>query len=202
MYKIISSTILTVVLLSSAAAMAADESPAAMATGGSHHILAHLERSKGPAGLPSHWDKRIPLPAGATVKEVKPPVKAAQAVEFSAPGDYDKTVAFYKEALPKAGFELGPEVKVPARKVYSLNFTRAGVQDTLSIFPDKSDPSKLAMRIIYTPEKGWARTKLAKWEDRARVLPKWWRHREQEKREEKANRPSSDDDSTANPASQ
>jgi len=175
MHKIISSTFLTVVLLSSAAAIAA----------------------KGPAGLPSHWDKRIPLPAGATVREVKPPVKAAQAVEFSVPGDYDKTVAFYKDALPKAGFELGPEVKVPARKVYSLNFTRAGVQDTLSIFPDKTDSSKLAMRIVYTPEKGWARTKLAKWEDRARLLPKWWRHREQEKRDEKANLRSSGSDSTA-----
>ena len=73
------------------------------------------------------------------VKEVKPPAGAAQTVEFSAPGDFDKTVAFYREALPKAGFELGPEVKLPERKVYSLNFTRAGVQDTLAIFPDKSD---------------------------------------------------------------
>ena len=47
------------------------------------------------------------------------------------------------------------------------------------------------MRIIYTPEKGWIRTKLAKWEDRAKVLPKWWRHHEEEKRAEKSEKVSS-----------
>lgn len=168
----------------------ATESPAVGPSPSEHNLLSHLRHGKGPSGLPRKWDKRIPLPEGATVTQVKPPSGAAQTVEFSAPGDFDKTVAFYKEALPKAGFELGPEVKVPARKVYSLNFTRAGVQDTLAIFPDKSDPSKLAMRIIYTPEKGWVRTKLAKWEDRMRVLPKWWRHHEEEKREEPGAKPS------------
>ena len=163
-------------------ANASESSPAAAASPGRHHFL---HRSNRPAGLPSHWDKRIPLPAGAAVKNVKPPVGAAQAVEFSAPDDYDKTVAFYKEALPKAGFQLGPEVKVPARKVYNLNFMRANVQDTLSIYPSRTDPSKMMMRVIYTPEKGWIRTKLAKWEDRARVLPKWWKHHENQKQEAK-----------------
>lgn len=188
MYKLIASIILASALLGSSA-NAAENNPASMASPGAHHLLAHLGHHKGLAGLPSKWDKRIPLPEGAVVKDVKPPSGAAQAVEFSAPGDFDQTVAFYKEALPKAGFEFGPEVKVPARKVYSLNFTRAGVQDTLAIFPDKADPSKLAMRIIYTPEKGWIRTKLAKWEDRVRVLPKWLRHREQEKREHSEKEP-------------
>ena len=183
MYKLIASTILAVALLAPSA-NATDSGPTSMASPEAHQILAHFGHRKGPAGLPKKWDKRIPLPEGATVKEVKPPAGAAQAVEFSAPGDFDQTIAFYKDALPKAGFELGPEVKVPARKVYSLNFTRAGVQDTLAILPDKSDPSKLRMRIIYTPEKGWIRTKLAKWEDRARILPKWWRHHEEEKREQ------------------
>lgn len=185
MYKLIALTIVAVALLG-ASANATESSPASIASPSAHHLLAHLGHHKGPAGLPSKWDKRIPLPEGAIVKDVKPPSGAAQAVEFSAPGAFDQTVAFYKEALPKAGFQLGPEIKVPARKVYSLNFTRAGVQDTLAIFPDKADPSKLGLRIIYTPEKGWIRTKLAKWEDRARVLPKWWRHHEQEKKEEKA----------------
>lgn len=185
MYKLIASTILAVALLAPAAA-ATESSPAAVASPSRHHLLPHFGHKKRPEGLPRKWDKRIPLPEGATVKDVKPPAGAAQTVEFTAPGDFDKTVAFYKEELPKAGFELGPEVKVPARKVYSLNFTRAGVQDTLAIFPDKTDPSKLSLRIIYTPEKGWLRTKLAKWEDRAKVLPKWWRHREEEKQQEKA----------------
>ncbi len=190
MYKLIASTILAVALLGPSAG-ATESSPAAMASPSGHHLFSHFVHSKRPAGLPRKWDKRIPLPEGVTVKEVKPPTGAAQAVEFSAPGDFDKTVAFYKEALPKAGFQLGPEVKVPARKVYSLNFTRAGVQDTLANFPDKTDPSKVGMRIIYTPEKGWIRTKLAKWEDRAKVLPKWWRHHEEEKRAEKAEKVSS-----------
>ena len=181
-YTVIALTILALAVLGSSAG-ATEGIPSAEASPGGHHLLLHLHHKKGPAGLPSKWDKRIPLPEGATVKEVKPPAGAAQTVEFSTPGDFDKTVAFYKEELPKAGFELGPEVKLPERKVYSLNFTRAGVQDTLAIFPDKSDPARLAMRITYTPEKGWIRTKLAKWEDRARILPKWWRHHEEEQRE-------------------
>ena len=188
MRTLIASTILAVVFFAIPAG-ATEGSPAAAANSGGHHLLPGFHHSKGPAGLPRKWDKRIPLPEGATVTEVKPPSGAAQTVEFSTPGDFDKMVAFYKEALPKAGFELGPEVKVPARKVYSINFTRAGVQDTLAIFPDKSDPSKLAMRIIYTPEKGWVRTKLAKWEDRMRVVPKWWRHHEEEKREQSEKEP-------------
>jgi hypothetical protein len=179
--SLIAAAILVVALLGSSVG-AAENSPAAVASPRGHSLLSHLGHKKGPAGLPRKWDKRIPLPEGAAVKEVKPPAGAAQTVEFSVPGDFDKTVAFYQQALPKAGFDLGPEVKVPARKVYSLNFTRAGVQDTLAIFPDKTDPSKLAMRLIYTPEKGWVRTKLAKWEDRARILPKWWRHHEEQKR--------------------
>jgi hypothetical protein len=149
------------------------------------HSLKHLIHGDRGDGLPNHWDKRIPLPPGAAVTDVKPPVGAAQTVEISSPLDYDKTVAFYREGLPKAGFQLGPELKVPARKVYNLNFTRASVQDTLTVFPDKADPSKMKMRIVYTPEKGWIRTRIATWEDRARVLPKWWRHREEEKREQK-----------------
>jgi hypothetical protein len=185
MYKLIASTVLAIALLVPSA-NAADDAPAAAASPSKHHLLPHFGHKKGPAGLPHKWDKRIPLPEGASVTEVKPPAGAAQTVLFSAPGDFDQTVAFYKESLPKAGFQLGPEVKVPARKVYSLNFTRAGVQDTLAIFPDKADSSKLAMRIIYTPEKGWIRTKLAKWEDRARVLPKWWRHHEEEKKQAKS----------------
>lgn len=91
---------------------AAENSPAAAASPGGHHLLSHLRHhGNRPAGLPSHWDKRIPLPTGVAVKNVKPPAGAAQAVEFSAPDDYDKTVAFYKEALPKAGFQLGPRSK-------------------------------------------------------------------------------------------
>ena len=183
MNKLIASTIFAVALLGPSV-NATESGPTSIASPSAHHLLTRLVHRKGPAGLPSKWDKRIPLPDGTVVKEVKPPVGAAQAVEFSAPGDFDHTIAFYKEALPKAGFELGPEVKVPARRAYSLNFTRRGVQDTLAVFPDKTDPSKLSMRIIYTPEKGWIRTKLAKWEDRARILPKWWRHREEEKREQ------------------
>jgi len=182
MYKLIASTILAAALLG-ASANAMETSPAAAASGRGH-ILSHFRHPKLPAGLPHKWDKRIPLPEGTSVKEVKPPSGAAQTVEFSAPGGFDQIVAYYREALPKAGFQLGPEVKVPARKVYNLNFSRAGVQDTLTIFPDRSDSSRLSMRIVYTPEKGWVRTKLAKWEDRARILPKWWRHHEEAKREQ------------------
>lgn len=188
---------LTILLIAAAGSwVGAQESPAASATPAGHHFFPHLGH-KGPAGLPSKWDRKIPIPTGATVTAVKPPVKAAQTVEFVVPGDFDQTVAFYRDSLPKAGFQLGPEVKVPARKVYNVNFTRAGVQDTLTIFPDKTDSSKLAMRIVYTPEKGWIRTKLAKWEDRARVLPKWWKHHEEEKKEKAAAAPAASPTSAA-----
>jgi len=203
MHKQIATIVLTLAIFG-ALAIAADRgsasesTPAALASPSAHHILDHFH-SRRLAGLPSKWDKRIPLPDGTTVTEVKPPSGAAQAVEFRTAGDYDQTIAFYKEALPKAGFEPGPEVKVPARKVYNLNFTRAKIQDTLTIFPDKTDPSKMALRIVYTPEKGWIRTKLAKWEDRAKILPKWWRHHEEEKREKSEKKTSAKEASDSPP---
>ena len=89
MYKLIASTILAVALLGPSAG-ATESSPAAMASPSGHHLLSHFVHSKRPAGLPRKWDKRIPLPEGVTVKEVKPPTGAAQAVEFSAPGDFDQ----------------------------------------------------------------------------------------------------------------
>ena len=177
---------LTIALMLLAGPCVAEETKAASETA-KPRLLDRIEHRKPlPSGMPSKWDRKIPLPDGAQVTSVKPPVGAAQAVELSAPGDYDKMIAFYHDNLPKAGFQLGPELKVPSRKAYNLNFARAGVQDTLSIYPDKTDPSRVGMRIVYTPEKGWVRRHLAKWEDRARILPKWWRHHEEEKHQEGA----------------
>ena len=107
MNKLIAATMLAVALVGPSAG-ATESSPAAVASPSGHHMLRHFAHPKGPAGLPRKWDKRIALPEGATVKEVKPPIGAAQTVEFSAPGDFDKTVAFTRRRCPKPASNWGP----------------------------------------------------------------------------------------------
>lgn len=127
-----------------------------------------------PAGLPKKWDKKIPLPPGAAVSAVIPPAGIVQAVEFTTPGDFDGLIDFYNTELPKAGFGLGPHVKVPARKAYNLNFSKASVQDSVSLYPDAKDPSRFAMRIVYevpNRHRHLVRLLLKRWH----VWPRFWR---------------------------
>jgi hypothetical protein len=127
-----------------------------------------------PPGLPKKWDRKIPIPPGAVVSSVKPPSGIVQVVEFKAPGDFDSLVNFYKTELPKAGFQLGPQVKAPARKAYNLNFSKASVQNTVAISPDTEDPAKYRVRVVYeVPSTRRHLVKLLL--DRWRVWPRFWR---------------------------
>ncbi len=133
-----------------------------------------LSHKKLPEGLPKHWDKKIPIPPGSTVSTVKPPVGIVQAVEFDSPGDFDTLINFYNTELPKAGFDLGPHVKVPARRAYNLNFSKASVQDTVSIYPDSEDPTKFNVKVVYEiPSRRRHLVKLLL--ERWHLWPKFWR---------------------------
>jgi len=140
----------------------------------SHAGLFGSKKPKLPAGLPKKWDKKIPIPPGAVVAVVNPPSGIVQTVEFSAPGEFDGLVNFYNSELTKAGFQLGPHVEVPTRKAYNLNFSKASVQDSVSIFPDAKDPSKFTVRVLYeVPNRRRHLLKLLI--DRWKMWPKFWR---------------------------
>ena len=140
----------------------------------SHAGLLGSKKPKLPAGLPKKWDKKIPIPPGAVVAVVNPPSGIVQTVEFSAPGEFDGLVNFYNSELTKAGFQLGPHVEVPTRKAYNLNFSKASVQDSVSIFPDAKDPSKFTVRVLYeVPNRRRHLLKLLV--DRWKLWPKFWR---------------------------
>ncbi len=139
-----------------------------------------------PAGLPKKWDKTIPIPPGAVVASAKSPAEAqpsskakqpagiVHTVNFTVPGDFDGLIKFYNTELPKAGFQLGPHVTVSARKAYDLNFSKASVQNTLTITPDAKDPSKFNVRVIYElPNRRRHLLKLLV--DRWKMWPKFWR---------------------------
>ena len=132
------------------------------------------KKPKLPVGLPKKWDKKIPIPPGAVVAVVNPPSGIVQTVEFSAPGEFDGLINFYNSELTKAGFQLGPHVEVPTRKAYNLNFSKASVQDSVSIFPDAKDPSKFTVRVLYeVPSRRRHLLKLLI--DRWKMWPKFWR---------------------------
>ncbi len=79
--------------------------------------------------------------------------------------------------MTKAGFHLGPHVEVPTRKAYNLNFSKASVQDSVSIFPDQKDTSKFTVRVLYeVPNTRRHLLKLLL--DRWRVWPRFWRSKE------------------------
>jgi hypothetical protein len=127
-----------------------------------------------PKGLPKKWDKKIPIPPGAVVTAVKPPSGIIQTVDFRVPGEFDGLINFYNSELTKAGFQLGPHVEVPARKAYNLNFSKASVQNTVSIYPDSTDPSQFTVRILYeVPNRHRHLLKLLL--ERWHVWPRFWR---------------------------
>jgi hypothetical protein len=127
-----------------------------------------------PAGLPKKWDKKIPIPPGAVVTLVKPPSGIIQTVDFRVPGEFDGLINFYNSELTKAGFDLGPHVEVASRKAYNLNFSKASVQNTVSIYPDRTDPSKFTVRILYeVPNRRRHLLKLLF--ERWHVWPRFWR---------------------------
>jgi hypothetical protein len=138
-----------------------------------HHLFHRKASPALPEGLPKKWDKKIPIPPGAVVASVKPPSGIVQTVDFTAPGDLDTLINFYNTELPKAGFDLGPHVKAPARKAYNLNFSKASVQDMVSIFPDTKDPSRFNVRVVY--EVPSRRRHLLRLLKRWHVWPRFWR---------------------------
>jgi hypothetical protein len=147
---------------------------AALVVPGQASLLHRKHKPKLPDGLPRKWDKKIPIPPGAEVDYVKPPAGILQTVQFVAPGDYQGLIDFYRTELPKRGFQLGPQVKVPARKAYNLNFSKPSVQDTLSIYPNAHDPTKFTLRVVYerpSTRRHLLKLLLMRW----RLWPKFWR---------------------------
>ena len=105
--------------------------------------------------MPQNWDYRIPLPAGAELRDSSvPKIGVVYAANFAVKGGYKELVDFYEKELPKAGFVLGPKVAIPARKVYNRNFTEVGNLDSVVVSPDPKDPSKFIVHIAWTPNAG------------------------------------------------
>lgn len=103
--------------------------------------------------MPADWDSRIPLPKGAVlVSSTKPKVGVVYSANFKVAGDYKELVDFYEAAIPKAGFQLGPKVAMPARKVYNRSFSRSALLDSVVITPIEGDPAHFSIAITYTPE--------------------------------------------------
>lgn len=104
--------------------------------------------------MPQEWDSRIPLPPGAVLVKSTVPKNGGVvcSADFLVKGDYKELVDFYETQLPKAGFDMGPKVAVPARKVYNRSFIRNNLLDSVVVVPDEHDPSKFSIRIAWTPQ--------------------------------------------------
>jgi len=101
---------------------------------------------------PPDWDSQIPVPKGAVlISSTKPKVGVVHSATFEVAGDYQELVDFYEKAIPKAGFQPGPKVVLPARKVYNRSFTHKSALDSVSITPSTDHPGKFSINITYTP---------------------------------------------------
>jgi len=136
------------------------------------------EPKSAPESMPKMWDQHIPMPKGAVLMSQQEPKGrgVVHSATFSVDGDYEQLIQFYESGLKQNGFQLGSPVKVPARKAYSVCFTKPGIQDNLVIFPSKDDPSKFKVRVVYDP--GPDKVKhphLARLRDWWALWPHWWR---------------------------
>ncbi|HEY2663723.1 MAG TPA: hypothetical protein VGI47_05235 [Candidatus Binataceae bacterium] len=109
------------------------------------------DEAKLPAGLPDVWNKKIPLPPGATVVTVGKTQGAIANVELVTPGDFNGLIDFFQTGLTKAGFKLDTPLKMTARKSYNVSFEGRGTLNSLTIYPSDKDPSKFTIRITYVP---------------------------------------------------
>jgi hypothetical protein len=117
-------------------------------------VAAFADDANLPAGLPDGWNKKIPLPPGATVVKVGKPDGAIANVELATPGDFNGLIDFFQTGLTKAGFRLDTTLKMTARKSYNVSFEGKGTLNSLTLYPNDKDPSKFTIRITYVPITG------------------------------------------------
>ncbi len=104
------------------------------------------------SSMPPDWDSHIPVPPGAVLlSSTKPKVGVVHSATFEVAGDYQELVDFYEKGIPKAGFQPGPKVVLPARKVYNRSFIHKSALDSVVISPSTDHPGKFTINITYTP---------------------------------------------------
>jgi hypothetical protein len=110
---------------------------------------AKLNPDESYTNLPPEFPKEMPNFPDAKVEKVRKPKGAMREIFFTTQGQYDQIIAFYKDALPKAGYDLTANLRMAARKTWSCDFHKGGQQCSVMIFPHEQDKSKLTIDLIY-----------------------------------------------------
>ena len=99
--------------------------------------------------LPPDLYKVMPMYPGAVVEHVRKPKGAMREILFSAQGQMQQMVAYYKDELKKNDFHITSSLIMPARKTWSCDFHYNGRPGSIMLFPSDTDKSRMTIDLIY-----------------------------------------------------
>jgi hypothetical protein len=99
--------------------------------------------------LPPDLYKTMPMYPGAVVEHVRKPKGAMREILFSAHGDMQQMVGYYKDGLKKNDFHITSSLIMPARKTWSCDFHYRGRPGSIMLFPSDQDKTKMTIDLIY-----------------------------------------------------
>ncbi len=99
--------------------------------------------------LPADLYKTMPIYPGSKIEHVRKPKGAMREILFSAPGEFAKMVAFYKEELKKNDFHVTSSLIMPVRRTWSCDFHFNGRPGSVMLFPSDEDKSRMTIDLIY-----------------------------------------------------
>ena len=99
--------------------------------------------------LPPDLYKTMPMYPGAVVEHVRKPKGAMREILFSAQGQMQQMVGYYKDELKKNDFHITSSLIMPARKTWSCDFHYNGRPGSIMLFPSDTDKSRMTIDLIY-----------------------------------------------------
>ena len=99
--------------------------------------------------LPADLYKTMPMYPGAVVEHVRKPKGAMREILWSAPGQMQQMVGFYKDEFKKDDFHITSSLIMPARKTWSCDFHYNGRPGSIMLYPSDADKSRMTIDLIY-----------------------------------------------------
>jgi hypothetical protein len=99
--------------------------------------------------LPADFIKTLPIYPGARVDAVRKPKGAMREIMFSTEASLDELVAYYKKELKERGFHITSSLIMAARRTWSCDFHKEGMQATVLLFPHDHEKSRMTIDLVY-----------------------------------------------------
>lgn len=99
--------------------------------------------------LPPDFMKSLPIYPGAEIEQVRKPKGAMREIMFVSDASLDELVNFYKTQLKERGFHITSALIMAARRTWSCDFHKEGMQATVLLYPHDLDKSRMTIDLVY-----------------------------------------------------